>query len=72
MKTLLLNNKSSVAYDDSNPEDIKVFIDNKEHDFKGSTENRIDYAIVTKRNKYAKTLNLDMPQKVRHFLGHFL
>ncbi|MDM1496674.1 SIR2 family protein [Myroides odoratimimus] len=57
MKTLLLNNKSSVAYDDSNPGDIKVFIDNKEHDFKGSTENRIDYAIATKRNKYAKTLN---------------
>lgn len=57
MEHILLNNKSSVAYDDSIPEDIKVFIDNKEHDFKDSTENRIDYAIAIKRNKYAKTLN---------------
>ncbi|MET3731628.1 SIR2 family protein [Moheibacter stercoris] len=57
MKQILLNNKSSVAYDDSNQDDIKVFIDGKEHDFKESTENRIDYAVATKRNKYSKTLN---------------
>ncbi|MDM1299217.1 SIR2 family protein [Empedobacter falsenii] len=57
MKTLLLNNKSSVTYDDSNAEDIKVNIDGKEHLFEDGNENRIDYAQATKRKKYAKTLN---------------
>lgn len=57
MKTLLLNNKSSVTYDDSNTEDIKVYIDGKEHIFENVNENRLDYAQATKRKKYAKTLN---------------
>ncbi|WFB65391.1 SIR2 family protein [Sphingobacterium sp. WM] len=57
MKQILLNNKSSVAYDDTEPNDVKVFIDGKEHDFKESSENRIDYAVATKRKKYSKTLN---------------
>lgn len=57
MKYILLNNNSKVAYDDSDSDDIKVFIDGKEHDFKESTDNRIDYAIATKRNKYSQTLN---------------
>src|SRR5690606_33192773 len=52
-----LNNNSSVAYDDSDASDVKVYIDGKLHDFKESTENRIDYAIATKRNKYSQTLN---------------
>ena len=45
MKYILLNNNSSVAYDDSDATDIKVYIDGKLHDFKESTENRIDYAM---------------------------
>lgn len=57
MKYLILNNNSSVAYDDSDVDDVKVFIDGKEHDFKDSKENRIDYAIATKRNKYSQILN---------------
>jgi hypothetical protein len=57
MKHLLLNNTSSVSYDESDPDDIKVYIDGKLHDFKESKDNRIDYAIATKRNKYAQTLN---------------
>ena len=57
MKYILLNNNSSVAYDDSDATDIKVYIDGKLHDFKESTENRIDYAIATNRNKYSQTLN---------------
>lgn len=57
MKYILLNGNSSVAYDDSDPKDIKVYIDQKLHDFKDSTENRIDYALTTKRNKYSQTLN---------------
>lgn len=57
MVNLLLNNTSSVAYDDTDRTNIKVFIDGKEHDFGESTENRIDYAQATKRNKYAYTLN---------------
>lgn len=57
MKYILLNNNSKVAYDDSDPNDIKVYIDGKEHEFKDNTENRIDYAIATKRNKYSQTLN---------------
>ncbi|MCH5719907.1 SIR2 family protein [Niabella hibiscisoli] len=57
MKHLLFNNNSSVAYDDSDVDDIKVFIDGKLHDFKESKDNRIDYATATKRNKYAQTLN---------------
>lgn len=57
MKQILLNNKSSVAYDDADPQDVKVFIDGKEHDFKESKENRIDYAVATKRNKYSSILN---------------
>lgn len=57
MKYILLNNKSSVAYDESDATDVKVYIDGKLHDFKESTENRIDYAIATKRNKYSQTLN---------------
>ncbi|MEN5234317.1 SIR2 family protein [Sphingobacterium faecium] len=54
---LLLNNSSTVSFDDSNPKDIKVYIDGKEHDFGESTENRLDYAIATKRKKYSQTLN---------------
>ena len=57
MKYLLLNNNSSVAYDESDPSDVKVYIDGKIHDFKESTENRIDYAIASKRNKYTQILN---------------
>ena len=57
MKYILLNNNSSVAYDDSEADDVKVYIDGKLHDFKDSTENRVDYAIATKRNKYSQTLN---------------
>jgi len=57
MVNLLLNNTSSVAYDEKDENNIKVFIDGKEHDFGESTENRIDYAQATKRNKYAYTLN---------------
>lgn len=57
MKFILLNNKSSVAYDDNDTTDIKVYIDGKLHDFAGSTENRIDYAVATKRNKYVQALN---------------
>jgi hypothetical protein len=57
MNYILLNNNSSVAYDDSDAADVKVYIDGKLHDFKESTENRIDYAIATKRNKYSQTLN---------------
>ncbi|MBW3523853.1 SIR2 family protein [Chryseobacterium sp. NKUCC03_KSP] len=57
MKYILLNNNSSVSYDDSNATDVKVYIDGKLHDFKESTENRVDYAIATKRNKYSQTLN---------------
>ncbi len=57
MVNLLLNNASSVAYDDTDENNIKVFIDGKEHDFGDSIDNRIDYAQATKRNKYAYTLN---------------
>lgn len=57
MTYFLLNNNSSVAYDDSDASDVKVYIDGKLHDFKESTENRIDYANATKRNKYSQTLN---------------
>jgi hypothetical protein len=57
MVNLLLNNASSVAYDDTDESNIKVFIDGKEHDFGDSIDNRIDYAQATKRNKYAYTLN---------------
>ncbi len=57
MKKLILNNKSSVAYDDSILKDIKVYIDGKEHIFDDENENRIDYAQATKRKKYGKTLN---------------
>ncbi|PYF74095.1 SIR2 family protein [Pedobacter nutrimenti] len=57
MKHILLNNSSKIAYDDSDPNDVKVYIDGKLHDFKDSTENRVDYAIATKRNKYSQTLN---------------
>lgn len=57
MTNILLNNNSSVSYDDSDAADIKVYIDGKLHDFKDSTDNRIDYAIATKRNKYSNTLN---------------
>ncbi|MDM1455790.1 SIR2 family protein [Myroides odoratimimus] len=57
MKTLLLNNKSSVSYDESTLDDVKVYIDGVEHQFEDENQNRIDYAIATKRKKYAKTLN---------------
>ena len=57
MKHLLINNSSSVSYDESNTDDIKVYIDGKLYDFKESKDNRVDYAIATKRHKYAQTLN---------------
>lgn len=61
MKYILLNNNSKVAYDDSNPDDVKVYIDGKLYDFKDiqddTSENRIEYANATKRNKYSQTLN---------------
>lgn len=57
MKLILLNNNSKVAYDDSDPNNVKVYIDGKLHDFKESSDNRIDYAIATKRNKYSQILN---------------
>src|SRR5690606_28330122 len=57
MKYILLTNKSSVAYDESDATYVKVYIDGKLHDFTESTKNRIDYAIATKRNKYSQTLN---------------
>ena len=69
MKYILLNNNSSVAYDDSDATDIKVYIDGKLHDFKESTENRIDYAIATNRNKYSQTLNNQLQQKLTELNG---
>lgn len=54
MKYILLNNNSSVAYDDSEAADVKVYIDGKLHDFKDSTGNRVDYAIATKRKNIRK------------------
>ena len=57
MKHLLVNNTSSVAYDDNDADDVRVFIDGKLHDFKDDNGNRIDYANATKRNKYSQILN---------------
>lgn len=57
MKQLLLNNNNSVAYDDIDAGDVKVYIDGKLHEFNDTTDNRIDYAIATKRKKYSQLLN---------------
>ena len=57
MKQLLLNSNSSVAYDDSDADNVKVYIDGKLHEFNDTTDNRIDYAIATKRKKYSQLLN---------------
>lgn len=61
MKHILLNNKSSVSYDDSNPQEIEVHIDGKLYEFddikEDTPENRIEYANAVKRKKYSQTLN---------------
>lgn len=61
MKHILLNNKSSVSYDDSNPQKIEVHIDGKLYEFddikEDTPENRIEYANAVKRKKYSQTLN---------------
>lgn len=61
MKYLLLNNNSSVWYDESDADNVKVYIDGKEFDYKeikvDTKENRIEYANATKRSKYVQTLN---------------
>lgn len=61
MKHILLNNKSSVSYDDSNPQGIEVYIDGKLYEFddikEDTPENRIEYANAVKRKKYSQTLN---------------
>lgn len=58
MKYLLLNNVSSVSYDDNDARNVKVFIDGKEHDFKDSKEDRLEYAMTAKRAKYSKLLSI--------------
>lgn len=45
MKHILLNNKNSVAYDDTDKDNIKVFIDGKEHEFEDD-KNRLEYALL--------------------------
>src|SRR5690606_27509710 len=57
---IYINGNSSVAIE--KPEDgskiERVFIDGKEHEFeKGDTQDKGQYAIQTKRNKYKKFLN---------------
>jgi len=47
MKYIFINNKSSVAYDDSDPENIKVEIDGVEHKFEEPDTNKLDYAVAT-------------------------
>lgn len=57
MKYIFINNKSSVAYDESISDNIKVEIDGVEHKFEEPDANKVKYAIATKRKKYVDILN---------------
>ena len=56
MKYLFINNKSSVAIEESE-DDLKVYIDSTEHIFEEDSPNKKEYAEATKRKKYSSFLN---------------
>lgn len=58
MEYIYINGLSRVAIENDGSQGTKVFIDNKEHNFDpADTQDKIQYALQTKRNKYQKFLN---------------
>ncbi len=56
-KYIYLNNTSSVEIEKVAGDEIRVFIDGKEHEFEELNPNKLEYALATKRKKYINFLN---------------